>query len=79
MPLIPVRVGDRTALVETGGQPKCCVPGCHGEHWTNCEYPVGANLATAHPCEAKLCEAHVVKWGKLEICPAHSRLVARAK
>jgi hypothetical protein len=79
MPLIPVRVGDLTALIDTGGKPKCCVPGCNGEHWTSCDYPVGSNLAKAHTCDAKLCKEHVVKWGEFEICPAHSRFVARPK
>ena len=78
MPKIPVRIGELTALVETPSPPKCSVPGCPGEHWTSCEYPVGDKLATAHTCDAKLCEFHVVKWGQLEICPAHSRFAVLA-
>jgi hypothetical protein len=79
MALIPVKIGNLSALIEKPEPPKCCVPGCGGEHWTGCDYPVGSNLATAHTCDAKICKDHVVKWGKLEICPAHSRFVARFK
>ena len=78
MPLIPIKVGDRSAMVDIPGKPVCSVPGCNGEHWTACDYPVGDKLATAHTCDAKLCKDHVVEWGKMEICPPHARLVAKA-
>jgi hypothetical protein len=77
MALIPVQVGDRKAIIDKPERSKCGVPGCSGDHWTSCEYPVGAKLATTRTCDAKLCEGCVVKWGQLEICPSHGRLVAR--
>jgi hypothetical protein len=79
MALIPIKIGNLSALIEKPDPQKCRVPGCHGEHWMNCDYPVGASLATAHPCGAKLCKGHVVAWGTLKICPSHGRFVARAK
>jgi hypothetical protein len=78
MSLIPIKIGNLSALIEKPEPSRCSVPGCHGDHWVSCEYPVGARLATAHTCDARLCEGHVVKWGTLEVCPAHGRLVGRA-
>ena len=77
MALIPIKIGNLSALVEKPEPSKCSVPQCNGERWTNCEYPVGARLATAQTCDAKICEGHAVKWGELEICPAHGRLVQK--
>jgi hypothetical protein len=78
MALVPIKIGNLSALVEKPDPPKCTVPGCNGEHWTSCDYPVGAQLATARTCDAKICKDHVALWGDLEICPAHSRFAARA-
>jgi hypothetical protein len=75
---IPVNIGNLTALIEKPEPPRCCVPGCHGEFWTSCEYPVGRN-GHDHTCDARLCEGHVVKWGTLKICPSHWRLIAMTK
>ena len=77
---IPIRVGDRTALVEKPDPPRCSVPGCHGPHWTNCDYPVKRNGRDA-TCDAKLCEKCVVtlkvQAGEIEVCPAHARFSRR--
>jgi hypothetical protein len=77
--LVPVRVGNLSALVEKSEPSRCSVPACHGDHWTSCEYPVGPQLATARTCDARICAGHIFQWGKLDICPAHGRLVARMK
>lgn len=75
MALIPIKIGNLSALVYKPEPSRCCVPGCHGDHWTSCEYPVGRQLATARTCDAKVCEDHVTKWGELEVCPAHARWI----
>lgn len=81
MALIPIHVGERTALVEKPEPSRCSVPGCHGPHWTNCDYPVKREGKDG-ACDARLCEHHVVilvvQAGELEACPAHSRF-SRAK
>ena len=80
MPLIPIRVGDRSALVEKPEPSECSVPGFHDPFWSSCDYPVRRDGKTA-TCDARLCEKHAVTatWGNLQICPAHSRLAARAR
>jgi hypothetical protein len=83
MALIPVRVGDRTALVEKQEKPCCSVPQCKGDHWTNCDYPIlrGGKWTT---CDVKLCEEHVIthtlsSGSRVGICPAHARFSERAQ
>jgi hypothetical protein len=82
MSLIPVTIGERTALIDKPEPPRCSVPGCHGDHWTSCDYPIKVKGAGA-TCDAQLCVHHVatrvVNESEIEICPSHCRFVARAK
>jgi hypothetical protein len=84
MPLIPVVVGDRQALIHTPDKPGCSTPWCKGVEYTTCDYPVRRG-GRAVACGAKLCKDCAVEgggvgvaWEGVSLCPPHARLMAKA-
>jgi len=79
MALVPIRIGELSALVEKPEPPKCSHPGCQWPDVARCCYPViRGNKATT--CGAKLCVNHGKpdERGK-HYCRPHARLMERAK
>ncbi len=78
MPKIPVRVGDRTALIEKPEKPGCSSPWCGFPDAWRCSYPVIRDGKPEH-CDAKLCTKHATKVKGGHLCQPHARLMERVK
>ena len=78
---IPIRVGERTALIEKPDKPGCSHPGCQWPDTCKCGYPVIRD-GKKTTCGAKLCDWHhtahasAIENGGV-ICRPHRRLVER--
>ena len=71
--------GGGTAIVCTrGGRALLCQePDCGDDHVALCDFPLGRPAPRA-TCDRRLCERHRRRRGKLDYCPAHEKLIARA-
>ena len=76
---IPIRIGDRTALIAKPEKPGCSHPGCGWtEHQWRCSYPILRD-GKPTPCGAKLCDYHAAPGKKKgeRLCQPHARMAAK--
>ena len=75
---VPKSLGGGTMTMFCCGGPRlgdCTTPGCTTRAATKCKY----KLRDGRTCDKLLCDRHTVTGEAAGMCPAHGRLVQKAK
>lgn len=75
MPLVPIKIGNLSALIEKPAKPGCQHPWCKASDVATCAHP--KKLGSTEPCGRKLCVDHAVHTSIGIVCQAHARMLAK--